>query len=32
MIGNRDTCRSVAEQHDVRWHRIGDAARNPDYG
>ena len=32
MIGNRDTCRSVAEQFDVPWHNIGDSSGNPDYG
>lgn len=31
MIGNRDACRSVAEQFDVPWESIGDAAGNPDY-
>ena len=24
MIGNRDACRSIAEQFDVDWHNIGD--------
>jgi formyltetrahydrofolate deformylase len=31
MIGNRNTCRSVAEQFDVPWVSMGDAAGNPDY-
>ncbi len=31
MIGNRDACRSVAEQFEVPWHNIGDAAGRPDY-
>jgi len=31
MIGNRDSCRSVAEQFHVPWHNIGDSAGNPDY-
>ncbi|MCH2203537.1 MAG: formyltetrahydrofolate deformylase [Fuerstiella sp.] len=30
MIGNRDSCRSVAEQFDVPWHNIGDSSGNPD--
>lgn len=32
MIGNRNSCRSVAEQFEVPWVNIGDAAGNPDYG
>lgn len=31
MIGNRNTCRSVAEQFDVPWHNIADANGVPDY-
>lgn len=31
MIGNRNACRSVAEQFDVPWHNIGDASGNVDY-
>jgi formyltetrahydrofolate deformylase len=30
MMGNRDSCRSVAEKFGVDWHSIGDAAGNPD--
>lgn len=30
MIGNRDSCRGVAEQFAVDWHNIGDQAGNPD--
>lgn len=30
MIGNRNSCRGVAEQFDVPWHHVGDAAGNPD--
>jgi formyltetrahydrofolate deformylase len=30
MIGNRDTCRGIAEQFEVPWFNIGDAAGNPD--
>lgn len=30
MIGNRDTCRSIAEQHGIDFHNIGDATGNPD--
>lgn len=30
MIGNRPTCRGIAEQFDVDWHMIGDASGNPD--
>jgi formyltetrahydrofolate deformylase len=30
MIGNRPTCRSVAEQFAVDWHDIGDAQGKPD--
>ncbi len=32
MIGNRNTCRSVAEQFDVPWENIGDASGAVDYG
>ncbi len=31
MIGNRNACRSVADQFDVPWINIGDAQGNPDY-
>ncbi|MCP4784254.1 MAG: formyltetrahydrofolate deformylase [Fuerstiella sp.] len=31
MIGNRNACRSVAEQFDVPWHNIGDNSGNVDY-
>ncbi|MDG1895015.1 MAG: formyltransferase family protein [Fuerstiella sp.] len=31
MIGNRNACRSVAEQFDVPWHNIGDSSGNVDY-
>ena len=30
MIGNRPSCRGVAEQFGVDWHDIGDAQGNPD--
>jgi formyltetrahydrofolate deformylase len=30
MIGNRDTCRGLAEQFEVPWFNIGDKAGNPD--
>ncbi len=30
MIGNRPTCRSVAEQFGIKWEMIGDANGNPD--
>src|SRR3990172_6578942 len=30
MLGNRDSCRSVAEKFGVEWQMIGDAAGNPD--
>ncbi|WP_437228150.1 formyltetrahydrofolate deformylase [Planctomicrobium sp. SH661] len=30
MIGNRDSCRGVAEQFGVDFHNIGDARGNPD--
>jgi formyltetrahydrofolate deformylase len=30
MIGNRPTCRAVAEQFGVDWHSIGDSDGNPD--
>ena len=32
MIGNRNACRSVAEQFDVPWENIADSSGNPDYG
>lgn len=32
MAGNRDTCRSIAEQFSVPWLSIGDGQGNPDYG
>ena len=31
MIGNRNACRSVADQFDVPFVNIGDSAGNPDY-
>jgi formyltetrahydrofolate deformylase len=31
MIGNRNACRSMAEQFDVPWHNIGDDSGNVDY-
>ena len=31
MIGNRNACRSVAEQFDVPWHNVADAKGVPDY-
>ncbi|MBL8809973.1 MAG: formyltetrahydrofolate deformylase [Planctomycetaceae bacterium] len=31
MIGNRNACRSVAEQFEVPWMNMGDAQGNPDY-
>lgn len=31
MVGNRNTCRSVAEQFEVPWVSMGDAQGNPDY-
>ena len=31
MIGNRNTCRSVADQFDVPFVNMGDSAGNPDY-
>lgn len=31
MIGNRNSCRSVAEQFEVPWHNIGDATGAVDY-
>lgn len=31
MIGNRNTCRSVADQFDVPFVNIGNSAGNPDY-
>ncbi len=30
MIGNRNTCRGIAEQFDVAWHMIGDDQGNAD--
>ncbi|MBX7165830.1 MAG: formyltetrahydrofolate deformylase [Pirellulales bacterium] len=30
MLGNRPSCRSLAEQFGVEWHAIGDAHGNPD--
>ncbi|MFO1045109.1 MAG: formyltransferase family protein [Planctomycetaceae bacterium] len=30
MLGNRDSCRGVAEQFDVEWHNIGNAKGDPD--
>jgi formyltetrahydrofolate deformylase len=30
MIGNRNSCRGVAEQFGVPWHNVGDAHGNPD--
>jgi formyltetrahydrofolate deformylase len=30
MIGNRDTCRGLAEQFDVPWFNVGDSEGNPD--
>jgi formyltetrahydrofolate deformylase len=30
MIGNRSTCRNVAEQFGIDWHNIGDEKGNPD--
>jgi formyltetrahydrofolate deformylase len=30
MLGNRNNCRSLAEQFDVPWHSIGDERGNPD--
>ena len=30
MLGNRDSCRSVAEKFGVEWQMIGDASGNPD--
>ncbi len=30
MIGNRDTCRGLAEQFEVPWFNVGDDAGNPD--
>lgn len=31
MVGNRNACRSVAEQFDVPWHNIGDESGAVDY-
>ncbi|MFO1000014.1 MAG: formyltransferase family protein [Planctomycetaceae bacterium] len=31
MIGNRNACRSVADQFNVPWINMGDAQGNPDY-
>lgn len=30
MLGNRPTCRAVAEQFGLDWHSVGDAQGNPD--
>jgi formyltetrahydrofolate deformylase len=30
IIGNRNTCRGLAEQFDVPWFNVGDSAGNPD--
>jgi formyltetrahydrofolate deformylase len=30
MVGNRPTCRAVAEQFGVDWYMVGDGAGNPD--
>jgi formyltetrahydrofolate deformylase len=30
MIGNRESCRSLAEQYRVDWHQIGDSNARPD--
>lgn len=30
MLGNRNTCRGLAEQFGVDWHSIGDSRGNPD--
>ena len=30
MLGNRDTCRGVAEQFGIEWQSVGDAQGNPD--
>lgn len=32
MIGNRNACRSVAEQFEIPWHNIADDNGVPDYG
>ena len=32
MIGNRDSCRGVAEQFGVDWHNVGDDRGEPDNG
>ncbi|MBM4001360.1 MAG: formyltetrahydrofolate deformylase [Planctomycetes bacterium] len=31
MVGNRDTCRPIADAFGVPWHSIGDADGNPDH-
>jgi len=31
MIGNRDTCGSVAKKFDIAWHNIGNDQGHPDY-
>jgi formyltetrahydrofolate deformylase len=31
MVGNRNACRSIAEQFEVPWHNIADSSGNPDY-
>lgn len=30
MLGNRDSCRGVAEQFGIEWHNVGDANGEPD--
>ncbi len=30
MLGNRDSCRPLAEKYKVDWHMVGDKAGNPD--
>ena len=32
MIGNRNSCRGVAEQFEVEWRNVGDDQGNPDNG
>ena len=31
MLGNRNSCRGVAEQFGIDWHHIGDGQGNPDH-
>lgn len=31
MLGNRNSCRGLAEQFGVDWHSVGDGQGNPDY-